>query len=76
MYYFMFIQLKSLIPSLKIEIIPESGHVLYSDNNYWMICEKIIEFCDRSLIRNVTIQIPEVELKMVHDIILLDKDSY
>jgi len=35
--------LKELIPKVKIDIVPESGHLLYADNIDY-ICEKIIEF--------------------------------
>jgi len=37
--------LKLVIPSLQIEVMSESTHVLYSDNNYVEMCERIMKFC-------------------------------
>jgi len=35
--------MKELIPSIKIEIVPKSGHLLYADNHEF-VGQKIIEF--------------------------------
>jgi len=43
--------LQMLIPSMKIEIIPDSSHVLYCDNNYVDMCAKIVRFCEGSTIK-------------------------
>jgi hypothetical protein len=38
-----------LIPSLEIEVLENSSHVLYCDNSYIKMCEKILKFCEEKL---------------------------
>ena len=47
---------------------------MYSDNNYEMVCVKMIEFCESNLDRNVTIDNTEDNSKII-DESLFDKET-
>jgi len=70
--------LKIFIPSVEIEIMPDSTHVLYCDNYYVEMCEKIMKFCENNDMkkeRAINVLNADAESESIKDNTIINKEG-